>query len=255
MWVGWRLVKLLAVAWFAGGLFTSVTRPDRAGRLRALRWLTTPGFLAAWIAGYGLTQTLHHKLSETWLLGGITSSVVALHGAALGARADRPRVRHAALAIGGLLSTIAVMVVMPKSVAALAGLSALTGALALLAVPSVVPATATHDADDDVTTWGWFRDIAWLEGASLALMVCVSMPLKYGAGFAIDGGTGLLGWTHGALVVVYLQALSTTARALGWSRRRAALGFLSSLLPFGTFVFVHRVRAEAPTSERPRAAA
>jgi integral membrane protein len=44
------------------------------------------------------------------------------------------------------------------------------------------------------------------------------------------------------LQLVYLVALIVTARVHDWGVLRQLLGFVASLLPFGTFVFERRVR-------------
>ena len=80
-----------------------------------------------------------------------------------------------------------------------------------------------------------FLWIARAEGLSLLLLFGVAMPLKYGLGF--EHATWWPGLAHGVLFLAYLGAMAPLALAEGWPLQRAALGFLASLVPFGTFAF------------------
>lgn len=88
-------------------------------------------------------------------------------------------------------------------------------------------------------TWAWFRAIARAEALSAAALFFVGLPLKYGAGVA--EATVWAGWVHGALFLLYLVALWSTARVLGWSWGRAAVGFIAAIPPLGTVWFERRV--------------
>jgi integral membrane protein len=81
--------------------------------------------------------------------------------------------------------------------------------------------------------------------------VLVAMPLRAATGVSLDGGSGVLGWGHGVLLLLYLQALQVAARALGWSWSTVAAAGLASLLPLGTLVFEWiRLRPEDRASAR-----
>lgn len=92
-------------------------------------------------------------------------------------------------------------------------------------------------------TWRWFLTLARIEGVSAACLFGVAMPLKYGAGIA--EATAWAGWIHGVLFLVYLVALWSTARVLGWSWGTRALGFVAAVVPCGTFLFERRVTPDA----------
>lgn len=85
----------------------------------------------------------------------------------------------------------------------------------------------------------WFLWVARAEGISLLLLFGVAMPLKYV--FDLPEFVKPVGMAHGALFVVYGLALWHTARLEGWTALRIILGFVASLLPFGTFVYERRI--------------
>jgi integral membrane protein len=87
-----------------------------------------------------------------------------------------------------------------------------------------------------------FRLVAFLEGSSFVILLFVAMPLKYLAGFPL--AVRVVGSIHGALFLVFLVALYRAARGAAWPRRRSLAAFVSSILPFGTFVFDASLRRE-----------
>jgi integral membrane protein len=86
------------------------------------------------------------------------------------------------------------------------------------------------------------RLVAFLEGSSFVILLFVAMPLKYLAGFPL--AVRVVGSMHGALFLVFLVALYRAARGAAWPRRRSLAAFVSSILPFGTFVFDASLRRE-----------
>ncbi len=87
--------------------------------------------------------------------------------------------------------------------------------------------------------WTPFLWVARLEGVSLLLLFFVAMPLKYGGGF--EYATEVPGLVHGLLFVAYVLLMLQVGRTQGWPMQVYALGFLASLLPFGTFLFERRI--------------
>jgi len=87
-----------------------------------------------------------------------------------------------------------------------------------------------------------FRWVAFLEGLSFVLLLFVAMPLKYYAGMPL--AVRIVGGIHGLLFVAFLWALFEVTVERSWPARRWGLAFLSSLLPFGTFVFDRSLRRE-----------
>jgi integral membrane protein len=245
VFLAWRLAKLVALVLFAGGVIGSVARPDRAGRMRLAHGLATAGVVATWFAGFAMMRATGRSLHEPFILGAMVTSLGALGGALW--HAHRGGRASAVLAVAGLFVAVAAMVARDAGPALriALGLAGLAGGWGV--VRALGP--ARDDGTPDLAqAWSWFAWVARVEGLTLVLMLFVSMPLRRVTGVALDGGTGLLGWTHGVMVFVYMLAMATAGPTLGWSARTYALGFVASLVPFGTFVFERRLKTQSPTS-------
>src|SRR5687768_4392141 len=99
------------------------------------------------------------------------------------------------------------------------------------------------------------RLVALLEGTSFLILLFIAMPLKYLAGLPL--AVRIVGSVHGALFLMFLAALYRAGRARGWPLRRWLIAFVSSVVPFGTFVFDRSLRheiAEATHSPKGRGA-
>jgi integral membrane protein len=68
------------------------------------------------------------------------------------------------------------------------------------------------------------------------------MPLKYLAGLPL--AVRIVGSVHGGLFLVFLAVLYRAGRQRGWPLRRWLIAFISSVVPFGTFVFDRSLRRE-----------
>ena len=77
-----------------------------------------------------------------------------------------------------------------------------------------------------------FRFIAFLEGCSF-LLLGITMILKYK--YAMPGPNYVVGMAHGVLFIAYVFLLVHVAYLHKWTIKKASLGFLASLVPFGTF--------------------
>jgi integral membrane protein len=98
-----------------------------------------------------------------------------------------------------------------------------------------------------------FRLVALLEGSSYLLLLFVAMPLKYLAGLPL--AVRLVGSVHGLLFILFMVALARAARQRRWPLRRTLIAFVSSIIPFGTFVFDRSLRQEiASVAPSPQAA-
>ncbi len=86
------------------------------------------------------------------------------------------------------------------------------------------------------------RWVAFSEGLSFVVLLFVAMPLKYWAGLPL--AVRVVGGVHGFLFVLFIIALFRAALERDWPLRRSALAFLSSLVPFGTFVFDRSLKRE-----------
>lgn len=87
---------------------------------------------------------------------------------------------------------------------------------------------------------GRYHLLAWLEGASLVLLVLVAMPLKYFAG--LPEATRVVGLAHGLLFIAFMFSLFERIGAGTLSGRDGWKAFAASLVPFGTFLFLPKPR-------------
>jgi integral membrane protein len=93
-----------------------------------------------------------------------------------------------------------------------------------------------------------FRLVALAEGASFLVLLLVAMPLKYLLGLPL--AVRIVGSIHGALFIAFVLTLIRVGMARHWPFHRWLLAFVSSIVPFGTFVFDRSLRREiaaAPT--------
>lgn len=79
------------------------------------------------------------------------------------------------------------------------------------------------------------RTVGIAEGISFLLLLGVAMPLKYLADMPM--AVTVVGWIHGALFIAFLglawRAMDKYDKSFGW----LLIGFVASLLPFGTFLW------------------
>jgi integral membrane protein len=86
------------------------------------------------------------------------------------------------------------------------------------------------------------RLIALLEGTSFVLLLFIAMPLKYLAGLPL--AVSIVGLAHGVLFLVFLAALYRAGSRRRWPASRWMIAFVSSIVPFGTFIFDRSLRRE-----------
>ncbi len=79
---------------------------------------------------------------------------------------------------------------------------------------------------------GRFRIVAFLEGCSF-LLLGFTMILKYR--YDMPEPNMVVGSAHGALFIVYVLLLIQVGIQREWSWLKISLGFIASLVPFGTF--------------------
>ncbi|ALW83851.1 hypothetical protein AUC43_01270 [Hymenobacter sedentarius] len=84
-----------------------------------------------------------------------------------------------------------------------------------------------------LTSLGRLRLIAFLEGASLLVLLGIAMPLKYLAGQPT--AVRYVGMAHGLLFILYVVLVIQVAMQQRWSLSKTALALLASVVPFGTF--------------------
>jgi integral membrane protein len=93
-----------------------------------------------------------------------------------------------------------------------------------------------------MTTLRHLRLVALLEGTSFVILLFVAMPLKYLAGLPL--AVRIVGSVHGGLFLIFLAVLFRAGRERRWPPRRWLIAFVSSVVPFGTFVFDRSLRRE-----------
>jgi len=81
------------------------------------------------------------------------------------------------------------------------------------------------------------RNVAFLEAISFLLLLGVAMPLKYFAD--LPEAVSVVGLIHGLLFLALCFLLWEVWKKASWSIGRAALIFVSALIPFGPFL-IHR---------------
>jgi integral membrane protein len=87
-----------------------------------------------------------------------------------------------------------------------------------------------------------FRLVALAEGISFLLLLFIAMPLKYMAGIPL--AVRIVGMIHGLLFVLFIYSLIGAASEREWPFARSIKAFISSLIPFGTFVFDKSIKSE-----------
>jgi integral membrane protein len=81
----------------------------------------------------------------------------------------------------------------------------------------------------------FLRQLGWVEGSSLLLLMFIAMPLKYVWG--MPEAVRAVGAIHGGLYVAYVLAALGVGLELGWSFRRILGAWAVATVPFGPFVF------------------
>jgi integral membrane protein len=234
-WIAWRILKFVGFGLHVAGVYGALTGETAEARRRALHGPGTWGMVATWIAGYALMKSTGVSMGEPWISAALLTSLSGLV-ALMGWVHHGARGLAGALAAGGLLATIVLMTTRAAAAVPLAlGLGYAAGGL----VASFL--SRPEHALDEAALRRWFRTVAHAEGLTVIVLMGVAMPLRMVWDVHLDGGTGLIGWTHGVMVLVYLPALVSTGWVFGWSWGRLLAGFLASFVPLGTFWFVRRV--------------
>ncbi|WII94132.1 DUF3817 domain-containing protein [Kingella negevensis] len=79
-----------------------------------------------------------------------------------------------------------------------------------------------------------------LEGISCLGLFGVAIPVRY----FLNNSSFIFyaGMTHGVLFLSFLAILLVTCHVKKWSLGIFALGLLAAIVPFGTFVFDHKIK-------------
>ncbi|HEX8432721.1 MAG TPA: DUF3817 domain-containing protein [Longimicrobium sp.] len=90
------------------------------------------------------------------------------------------------------------------------------------------------------STLGRLRAIGMLEGASFLLLLGIAMPLKYLAG--LPQMVRVVGMIHGVLFLLFVAAVLDAGVRLRWPAGRIIVALISSVVPFGPFLFDAHLR-------------
>ncbi|MHA7629858.1 hypothetical protein [Corallococcus sp. M7] len=71
------LLKFVGVVLYGGGLVGALAATESGDRKRAVHAIASPGLVVTWTAGYLLTLQFNIALTEAWILGGLTLSLVS----------------------------------------------------------------------------------------------------------------------------------------------------------------------------------
>ena len=244
--IAFRIIKLLAVAALAAGSLGAGFAAEQRDRLAAAFWVATPAFLVTWIAGFAMAKAGGHSLGAPWIALAMATSLMGFHHAILACRKSGRRAPFAGLTAGWVTASIVAMVIRQPGAwfwGLTVGLGAAVGIAGWLVARSMEARRPGVETDPGPATLAWFTWMGRLEALSfLALLALV--VVRRGAGIDLDPWR-LVGMAHGALFIVYLQALASAARVTEWGRRELALGLLAAIVPGGPFVF------EAKVTHRP----
>ncbi|MEP7729879.1 DUF3817 domain-containing protein [Marinomonas primoryensis] len=83
------------------------------------------------------------------------------------------------------------------------------------------------------------RFISILEGTSLLLLLFVAVPLK--RLMDMPEMVSLIGPVHGGLFIAFNLLLVLSVSRFGVSAKHALMGFIASLVPFGSYVFKAKI--------------
>lgn len=79
-----------------------------------------------------------------------------------------------------------------------------------------------------------YRVMAYVVGVGLVILVCIGVPLRYGANFPLV--VEIVGPMHGFLYIVYLLSVLDVAARGRWHLVRIILVMAAGTIPFLSFV-------------------
>ncbi|KSU61499.1 hypothetical protein AS034_14220 [[Bacillus] enclensis] len=91
---------------------------------------------------------------------------------------------------------------------------------------------------------GRFRLSAFIEGASLLVLLFIAMPLKYMAG--VPEAVTVVGSLHGFFFVVYVLVIGYTTLKIRWHFKWAAGALAAAFIPFGNLVLDRYIKRSFP---------
>ncbi|WP_257346935.1 DUF3817 domain-containing protein [Pseudalkalibacillus decolorationis] len=80
-----------------------------------------------------------------------------------------------------------------------------------------------------------FKVVGYAEGISFLVLLGIAMPLKYMFDYPL--AVTIVGALHGGLFVLYVMMVIYLKFSYNWSVKKAILGMIASVIPFGPFIF------------------
>jgi integral membrane protein len=237
----WRLVKLIAFVLWGAGIFSLVKNASQKENLRTLYFLIVPSFAMVWVAGWLMMKLTGRTMTEPWISYAIVFSLLSLGASFQVAHQHTFQKLTKLIAVLGFSMGTSVMVFrQAEQTLNGIGVSAAIGLILGFLLQKEVEETKT----DLATIEKGFTWVAWAEGLTVLVLFGLFMPFKYLLEINLDAGTGVIGWTHGVLVILYVITLTYTKIAFKWSWLDWFIGGVVSFFPFGTFWFERRMRAQ-----------
>lgn len=238
----WRLLKWFGLSVWAIGLHQVMVSPKQDDRLKALYRYTVFGFALTWMAGWLMMKHLGYSMGASWILHSMLFGLISMVGSFLRTFSrSKGQLYNAIISIGFALS-ISSMVVRTgneSSIGLVMAVSLIIGGLGAWLLPSNNDPHPFETVEESVVRG--FKWMARIEGATVVILFLLYLPAKKILDINLDGGTGLIGWTHGVFVILYVLSLTFTFRALKWSWMQYFTGGFSSFLPFGTLLFERKM--------------
>jgi integral membrane protein len=97
---------------------------------------------------------------------------------------------------------------------------------------------SAHSSDN----LGRLRIVGFGEAISWLLLLGFAMPMKYIWHNPLP--VKYVGWIHGILFITYITLAYIVKQERNWSFKKLATAFIAAFLPFGTFVFDAKLKAE-----------
>lgn len=232
-----KFLKFLGLFGFVGMCFLLPSKPIEQRMISFLGGVTF-SFLLLWGSGYLMMKYMGHSLREPWIALSIMANLLSF-GALFHLSTHKSCVKAKAALHLTVVLTIGFMCFRPDSFSVSVGsiMACLVGAYIVLAKGWNL------SGQNNQQVRAIMLKIAMLEGASLILLMLISMPLRKVFSISLDQGTGLIGWIHGALVLVYILVLFQSLVYRVINRKQLILGIVASMIPFGFVWYERRIRS------------
>lgn len=237
-----KLIKYIGVSLFAGGIYGALSAQSPKQRDLAAHWISGLGFLLVWLAGFGMMKLQGHSMSAGWISSTILLNLLCLLALLASTNSKRWRPWTGAIASTAFIASLIMMIYRTTSpIMPLVTILPIVWVATFYGLRSLVQTHQDESQRSRESLLHWFSWIAKVEGVTLLVLFGVYMPMKYIFKINLDGGQGWFGWIHGIFQMTYVVGLIVAAQRCRWSALQGILGFIASLLPFGTFIFERKV--------------